>query len=160
MLRSFQKTNRKNRLNLSAVQVVYYAHVRSILEHGSVPWAGAAKTHLYRIERIQHKFSIWPSTTLTMLTGLFDYNELLHRFNVTPMKSRRNQHDLLFLRNLSRARVDSPDLLSRFYSYAPQRLGCRLQLFHVIWAGGQRTEWAYYTTASVNECVRGQLPRQ
>ena len=131
LFRSFQKTNRKNRLNLSSVQVAYFAHVRSILEYGSVVWAGAAKTHLDRIERIQHKFLIWLNYHSGYANRSLDYNELLRRFNVTSLKSRRNQHDLLFLRNLFRGRVDSPDLLSRFSLSAPQRLGRRLQLFHV-----------------------------
>ena len=37
----------------------FNAHVRSIMEFGSVIWGGVAKTHLSRLERIQHKFFMW-----------------------------------------------------------------------------------------------------
>ena len=40
----------------SAVLTAYFANVRSILEYGSVIWAGAAETHTARIDRVQHKF--------------------------------------------------------------------------------------------------------
>ena len=43
------------------VIAAYYANVRSILEYGSVLWAGAASSHLDRLERIQHKFLWLPS---------------------------------------------------------------------------------------------------
>ena len=33
----------------------YYANVRFILEYGSMVWTGAAKSHLDRLERVQHK---------------------------------------------------------------------------------------------------------
>ena len=39
--------------------VGFNTHIRSVVEFGSVVWAGAAKTHHTRIERIQHKLLIW-----------------------------------------------------------------------------------------------------
>ena len=42
-----------------AVLCAYHAHVRSILEYGSVIWGGAAVTHLARLERLQHRFLMW-----------------------------------------------------------------------------------------------------
>ena len=32
------------------------SHVRSILEYGSIIWSDAAKSHIVRLERVQHKF--------------------------------------------------------------------------------------------------------
>ena len=38
------------------------AHIRSLMEFGSVVWGGAAKTHILRLERIQHKLLMWLAT--------------------------------------------------------------------------------------------------
>ena len=131
LIRSFQKTGRRNGLNLSAVLVSYYAHVRSILEYSSVVWAGAAKTHLSRIERIQHKFLLWLDNHSMTTSRTRNYANLLKKYNVTSLSSRQHQHDLLFLRNLFRGRIDAPDLLGRFSLSAPKRIGRYLQLFNV-----------------------------
>ena len=58
LIRSMQlpRFRRNSRLDHRALICAYNAHVRSLLEYGSVIWAGAAVTHLKRIERVQHKF--------------------------------------------------------------------------------------------------------
>ena len=43
------------RVNVASVRIMYYAHVRSTLEYGSVVRAGAAKSYLDRVERVQHQ---------------------------------------------------------------------------------------------------------
>ena len=59
LIRSFQAPKFGGYINLSSVRVSYFAHVRSLLEYCSVVWAGAAKTHTDRLERVQHRFLIW-----------------------------------------------------------------------------------------------------
>ena len=118
-------------LNLSAVKVSYYAPCKVFFRVRQCCVGGAAKTHLDRIERIQHKFLLWLDYHSATASRSLNYNDLLQQVNVTSLSSRRHQHDLLFLRNLFRGRVDSPALLGRFSLSAPQRLGRRLQLFHV-----------------------------
>ena len=54
LMRSVQlpRCPRPAKFNHSALLAAYNAHVRSIAEHGSVVWSGAAKTHLARLERM------------------------------------------------------------------------------------------------------------
>ena len=54
LIRSFQGV--RGGYSKGGVIATYYANVRSILAYGSVVWAGAASSHLDRLERIQHKF--------------------------------------------------------------------------------------------------------
>ena len=59
LFRSFQTGLPRQKLDRKALLAAYYAKVRSILECGSVVWSGAAKTHLKRLERVQHTFLMW-----------------------------------------------------------------------------------------------------
>ena len=43
LIRTFQKPKTGGHINLSAARVSYYAHVRSVLEYGSVVWSGRQK---------------------------------------------------------------------------------------------------------------------
>ena len=100
----------------------YFSNVRSILEYGSVIWAGAADTHTVRIDRVQHKFLIWLlSNTASGGASSLDYSDLLAHFRIPSLASRRVQHDLLFIRNLFHSRLDSHILLRSFYLRAPTR---------------------------------------
>ena len=47
------------RIEPAPLVAAFNAHVRSILEFGSVIWSGAAKSHITRLDRVQHKFLIW-----------------------------------------------------------------------------------------------------
>ena len=60
LIRSFQFCHGQSGLiNRNAALAAYRANVRSILEYGSQIWAGAAKTHLDRLEHVEHKFLLW-----------------------------------------------------------------------------------------------------
>ena len=59
LIRSFQVGTRTPKFNRSAAQAAYFANVRAILEYCSVVWAGAAKSHTVRVDRVQHKFLLW-----------------------------------------------------------------------------------------------------
>ena len=56
LIRSFHVGTSRAKFNRSAVLAAYFANVRSILEYSSVVWAGAAKSHTVRVDRVQHKF--------------------------------------------------------------------------------------------------------
>ena len=60
--RSFQSGLAIQKFDRKALLSAYYANVRSVLEYGTIVWSGAAKTHLKRLERVQHKFLIWLAT--------------------------------------------------------------------------------------------------
>ena len=136
LIRSFQTPKLRGYLNLASVRVSYYAHVRSVLEYCSVVWAGAAKTHLDRIERVQFRFLRWLNgrSPRTDACASSEYTALLRHYGVCALYSRRVQHDLLFVRNVLTGRIDSASLLRCFYLSAPIRVGRRLSLLYVPYA--------------------------
>ena len=57
LMRSMQVSadSHRTRFDYVAAPAAYKAHARSIIEYGAVVWAGAAVTHLRRLERLQHR---------------------------------------------------------------------------------------------------------
>ena len=135
LIRSFQTSLTKYKFDRRALLVAYYANIRSILEYGSIIWSGAAKTHLNRLERVQHKFLIWLAARARGTDGVsdLDYHSLLAYFSVTSLESRRNQFDLVFLKSLFSGTTDSSFLLSCF-SLSARRLTRKPSLFYVPFA--------------------------
>ena len=123
VIRSMQLSRRHSRARLDhgAMLCTYYAHVRSILEYGCVVWAGAAVTHLKRMEKVQHRFLVWLARNSDRPSNSTDYCTLLSHFDVRSMKSRLAQYDLMFLFHVYRARIDSPVLLGSFGLAVPAR---------------------------------------
>ena len=91
LFRSFQTGLPGQKLNRKALLAAYYVNVRSILEYGSVVWSGAAKTHLKRLERVQHKFLMWLAARAsgTDRYTCLDYHHLLQFFHVSSLEARR-----------------------------------------------------------------------
>ena len=46
----------RTRLDHMPPIAAYNDHVRSLIEYGCLLWSGAARSHLKRLERLQHKF--------------------------------------------------------------------------------------------------------
>ena len=120
----------ESKLLLSA----FNAHVRSIIEYGSVVWSGAAVTHLKRLERIQHSFLIWLACSSTENSSNLSYDHLLQHFKVSSIKSRFMQRDLIFIYIVFHDRFDSPQLLSNFHLSAPARRNRSPPLWNVPFA--------------------------
>ena len=59
------------------------------------------------------------------------YSDLLHHLKIPSLASRRVQHDLQFLRNLIRGKVDCPVLLESFPLHAPSRSTRTVSVFTV-----------------------------
>ena len=116
LIRSMQRPRfrRNSRLDHRALICAYNAHVRSLLEYGSVIWAGAADTHLKRLERVQHKFLIWLASRSDRPCTDVGYDTLLSHFNMCSLKSRFIQHDIMFIYNVYHGRIDSLALVSTF----------------------------------------------
>ena len=135
LIRSFQTSLKKYKFDRKALLVAYNANIRSILEYGSIIWSGAAKTHLIRLERVQHKFLIWLAARArgTDRTTQLDYVSLLDYFNVTSLEARRKQFDLVCLKNIFSGTTDSSFLLGCF-SLSTRRLTRKPSLFHVPFA--------------------------
>lgn len=136
LIRSFQKSKARGYFNPSSIRVSYFAHVRSVLEYCCVIWAGAAKVHLDRLERIQHKYLMWLNHHCPRQAASISlsYSDLLEHFRMTSLKGRRVQQDIMFIRNVFRGKVDSPPLLEKFMLSAPVRVGRLLSLFHIPYA--------------------------
>ena len=123
LIRSFQ-TGSKNGPSYSRTAIVAaFSNVRSTLEYSSVIWAGVAETHARRVDRVQHKFLIWLlcNTRSRSSTPSFSYSELCQHFQIPTLAARREQHDLLFLKNILCNKLDTPSLLENFSLHVPTR---------------------------------------
>ena len=118
-------------LDFRAMRTAYYAHVRSVIEYGSVVWAGAAVTHMKRLERVQHCFLIWLASCSNHPTDNLDYDHLLAHFQVPSIKSRLHQHDLLFLYKIFHGQIDCPELVNLFPLSVPGRRTRNIHLWHI-----------------------------
>ena len=126
--RSFYRCDRK------AIVGTYCANVRSILEYGSVIWGGAAVTHMRRLEHVQSKFLVWLCGRCRISDVSLRYGDLLEYFNLASLTGRRQQHDLMFLRNVHRQAIDSPYLLTHLPVAIPPRSLRKIPLFYVPYA--------------------------
>ena len=136
LIRSMQQPRnlRGGALDFRALRTAYFAHVRSILEYGSVIWAGAAVTHMKRLERVQHTFLIWLASRSNHPTNNFAYEHLLTHFQIPSIKSRLHQHDLLFLFKIFHGQIDCPELVKHFSLSAPSRRTRDNKLWHIPFA--------------------------
>ena len=106
------------------------AHLRSIMEFGSVVWTGAAKTHVQRLERVQHKILMWLVTHSTKPSQSLDYHHLLSHFGVSCIRIRLVQLDLTFLHSLFPGRIKSADIVGMFGLCAPARRSRGRSILH------------------------------
>ena len=100
----------------------FNAHIRPILEFGSVIWSGAAVSHTTRLDRVQHKFLIWLAVNSNRPSVSLDYSHLLHHFNVLSIKQRLAKNDLSFLHGVFGGRIDCGDVLGMFGLAVPARV--------------------------------------
>ena len=122
LMRSVQTGHKMGTFHWKPILTAYYGNVRALLEYCCVIWGGAAKTHLDRIERLQHRFLQWLQYYLysecRTVAHCADYHDLLRAFSVTALESRRQQYDIMFIEKLYKSRIDSPELLDCFPIYA------------------------------------------
>ena len=122
LMRSMQLSARA-RMTMVDHRVVlcaYYAHVRSILEYGSVIWGGAAVTHLARLERLQHRFLMWLGNKTHERCSM-DYAALSRLFQCPSINARFVQSDVRFVRSVFGGRLDCSYLVSKFALLVPGR---------------------------------------
>ena len=133
LVRSMQVSSRAHRVRFdhAAALVAYKVHVRSVLEYGSVIWSGAAVAHLRRLERLQHRFSMWLGSSTQTPRPPLDYESLLSMFGCPSMKSRLTHVDLKFARSVLSGRLDCTDIVGMFPLSVPGRRTRRPELFHV-----------------------------
>ena len=123
LIRSFQSGSKHgSHFNRTAVVAAYFSNVRSILEYSSVIWAGVAESHARRVDRVQHKFLMWLlHNTRSGNAASLSYCDLCRHFKIPTLAARRDQHDLLFLKNIFCNKLDTPRLLENLSLHAPTR---------------------------------------
>ena len=109
------------RLPPGPIMTGFNAHIRAIMEFGCVIWGGAAKTHIARLERIQHKFLMWLGRHSNSPCASLDYTDLLRHFGVLRIDQRLVLNDLNFVQNVFTGRIDSGDILAMFSLAVPSR---------------------------------------
>ena len=123
LIRTFQSASRRRNFNKRSSLAAFNANVRPILEYSSVIWAGAAKTHLARVERVQHRFLMWLASHTQPTCSSLDYDSVACEFyDVRSLRARRVQGDVLFLAKLFRGLISSPYLLQCFSFHVPSRI--------------------------------------
>ena len=132
LMRSMQTAPGVSRLLLDhrPILCAYKAHVRSVLEYGSVIWAGAAVTHLRRFERLQHRFLMWLAVTGRGSCPQLDYKSLLEHFKCPSIKSRIAYVDITFVKSVFHGRIDCPEIVAMFGLLAPSRRTRHSGLLH------------------------------
>ena len=121
---------RQARFDHKAVMCAFNAHVRSVLQYASVIWSGAAVTHLARLERLQHRFLMWLGAKTQPHCPPMDYVSLLEYFNVTSIKARFIQADIMFMHNILHHRIDSNHLVTLLGLNVPGRRSRHTGLFY------------------------------
>ena len=121
LMRTFQSASRQCNFNKSSALAAFNGNIRPILEYCSTIWAGAAKTHLVRVERVQHRFLMWLASHTAQRCPSLDYAQLLSFYDVRPLRARRVQKDVLFLVKIFRGLISSAYLLECFSLHVPSR---------------------------------------
>ena len=83
-----------------------------------------------REERVQHKYLMWLAAGCEPVAPL-EYDALLSHFGMPSVAAWREQHDIMFIRNVHCQAVDSPYLLERLPLAVPSRPLRNRMLFHV-----------------------------
>ena len=122
---------RQAQFDHQAVLCAYKAHVRSIIEYASVIWSGAAKSHLVRFERLQHRFLMWLGARTRSQCPQMDYDSLMSHFKLQSIRSRFTQTDITFMRSVFSCRLDCAELVSMFPLSVPNRRSRHTDPFHV-----------------------------
>lgn len=105
------------------LRILYFAHVRSVLDFCSVVWSPHYKCHIERIERVQKKFI----RIMNFRNGHGDttYKSSLNRYKMLSLSDRRELTDMVFLFKILLNKIDSPTLLSNIPFLVPSRRPAR-----------------------------------
>ncbi|XP_054290411.1 uncharacterized protein LOC129005525 [Macrosteles quadrilineatus] len=96
-----------------ALRTLYVQLVRPLLEYCSPVWSPYQICHVDLLEGVLRKFLRVLGVSLGFRYLEVPLDEMKLRFGLLPLSSRRKIFDLLLLKKIITASVDSPDLLSR-----------------------------------------------
>lgn len=106
--------------NISTLEKIYYAYVRSKVEYASSIWNPYQLKHCQQLEKIQSKFLKFLTFKETRIYPAYDsYNAVIKNFNIQSLEQRRNIADLLFLQKIVQNKLDCMDLVSTLQFRVP-----------------------------------------
>lgn len=107
--------------NMKAYLTLYYSFVRSKLEYGSIIWYPFYNCYKISLERVQRrflKFLAFKNDRIYPERG-FPYNNLLSKFDVISLETRRKCACISFLYKIIHNKIDAIDILSQINFYVP-----------------------------------------
>ncbi|KAG7308770.1 hypothetical protein JYU34_006003 [Plutella xylostella] len=112
----------------TALKLLFFSLVRSIIEYNSIVWSPFYKNHIERIESVQRKFTK-RIAYLNQQHYKKDYTDRLKLFNMISLDQRRTFLGQTFLFKLLNDQIDSPNLLSKINIRVPRTSArvCNLQ---------------------------------
>lgn len=141
--------NSKEFQDPKTIKTLYCAFVRSSLEYASQIWSPSCKTHIQKLEKVQHKF-------LRFLARKFDNDDARHidytyyetKHKLQPLKLRRIISDIKFTIKCFNGSTDSISFHHCFTLAVPARVTRQHQVFRVNWekspVGRLMTNYNYY----------------
>lgn len=120
----FVKRICKQFTNIHALKSVYFAHVRSYLEYASVVWHPHQFIHISRIESIQKKFLMYALRRTVHRDHNYrlpNYLERCASIEIEPLWRRRINLNVMYVFDLLRGRINSPNLASKIRFNNPVR---------------------------------------
>lgn len=115
----FVKRSTASFSSITAIKVLYFAFVYSILNYCSVVWCPQYQTYISRIERIQKKIIKYLCFKCSIHYS--DYFSSCKHFGVLTLSQRRVCGDVLFFFKLLHNIRDSPSLLNAINLHVPPR---------------------------------------
>ena len=150
LIRSMQVSASAHRMRFDHVAALAAckAHVRSVMEYGSVLWSGAAVSHMRGLERLQYRFLMRLGYKTQGACPRLDYESLLKLFDCASIRSRLVQSDVQFLRSVLSGHRDCPDIVAIFSLSAPSRRSRHHSCF--MFHAGEWTPWggAFWSVSS------------
>ena len=108
--------------NHQTLFILFKALVRPVLEYASVVWAPMYDIHVAALEKVQRRFLKYVSFKID---GVYpslgiDEQQLLDRFEMPSLQSRRQMHSVLFLHDLMHRNIDCDRIRSNFILREPR----------------------------------------
>jgi hypothetical protein len=91
------------------LKILYVTYVRSRLEYSSLVWSPIYNNHISTLERVQRRFLKAVACSIDGVYPPRGYpQELLERFNLVSLVSRRVEHSIIFLYKVLHNLYDCP----------------------------------------------------
>lgn len=130
--------------DVNALKSVYCAHVRSHLEYASVVWFPYQSTQVGSIESIQKKFVMYALRRTVRRDANFrlpPYSERCELLKLEALSARRVKQCALFVFDLLKGRINTPDLLGKLNVSVPLR---SLRNHQFIRLERHRTDYGFF----------------